>query len=461
MTNIERGEIRLSRDSNYHILRVWLSELSQFYDGHEGGKFIEQLVGRENEDELGYFTIAKEIYVLREEERPVGAICLNYKRGEAVKVGPFVVSPIERGKGLGIQLLQFAEKRAREKGKRKIYATTSHLNIPVNRIFQKCGFLIEAKFPDQYKVGSTELIWGKFLQKREHIPADLKEDQALTITERGSEKVQIVDYSDDYYELLKELILDKLSQWHNDIDEDFVRKMILGHFRGTDFEKKGKVILLAISEEGLHGCSVVVPKRGNPAKLYPLLGTEQAQKKLIEGSELVAKEIGCHKIYTFSPVGDHIQQTLLESLGYTPRGVLAEPYKPRYDLMCFDKFLHLSSNPDKMENNLMNREGNPKTLWIKRQFLEEILAGRKTLEVRVGYGNIRQLKPGIQLLLNEEYPVRIKAIRRYDSFERMIAEEDAEKIVPGREKREVLQTLKALYPPFKEKLGVFVIELET
>ena len=43
----------------------------------------------------------------------------------------------------------------------------------------------------------------------------------------------------------------------------------------------------------------------------------------------------------------------------------------------------------------------------------------------------------------------------------MIAEEDAEKIVPGREKREVLQTLKALYPPFKEKLGVFVIELET
>jgi len=109
----------------------------------------------------------------------------------------------------------------------------------------------------------------------------------------------------------------------------------------------------------------------------------------------------------------------------------------------------------------MSGEKNPKTLWIKRQFLEEILAGRKTLEVRVGYSNIRQLTPGTQLLLNGEYSVRIKAIRRYDSFEKMISEEDPEKIVPGVGKNEVLQVLKTIYPPFKEKLGVFVIELET
>ena len=31
----------------------------------------------------------------------------------------------------------------------------------------------------------------------------------------------------------------------------------------------------------------------------------------------------------------------------------------------------------------MSGEKDPKTLWIKRRFLEEILAGRKTLEVRV------------------------------------------------------------------------------
>ena len=43
----------------------------------------------------------------------------------------------------------------------------------------------------------------------------------------------------------------------------------------------------------------------------------------------------------------------------------------------------------------------------------------------------------------------------------MISEEDPEKIVPGVGRNEVLQVLKTIYPPFKEKLGVFVIELET
>ena len=153
-----------------------------------------------------------------------------------------------------------------------------------------------------------------------------------------------------------------------------------------------------------------------------------------------------------------MQQDLLKSLSYTQRGVLAEPYKPRCDLVCYDKFLRPSPNSDRIKNH-MGGEGNPKTLWIKRQFLEEILAGRKTLEVRVGYSNIRRLRPGMQLLLNNEYPVKIKAVRRYESFEAMVAKEEAEKIVPGKRKEEILQILKSLYPSHKEKLGVFVIEL--
>ncbi|GIW63465.1 MAG: hypothetical protein KatS3mg091_267 [Patescibacteria group bacterium] len=31
----------------------------------------------------------------------------------------------------------------------------------------------------------------------------------------------------------------------------------------------------------------------------------------------------------------------------------------------------------------------PKILWIKRQFPEEIVEGKKTVEVRVGYRNIQ------------------------------------------------------------------------
>jgi ASC-1-like (ASCH) protein len=102
-----------------------------------------------------------------------------------------------------------------------------------------------------------------------------------------------------------------------------------------------------------------------------------------------------------------------------------------------------------------------KTLWIKREFLEEILDGRKTVEVRVGYRNIQELKPGTRLLLNNEYEIGIKEVRRYSTFSGMLEHEEAEKIVPGMTKEEILRVLRSLYPPFKEKLGVFAIELES
>jgi len=42
----------------------------------------------------------------------------------------------------------------------------------------------------------------------------------------------------------------------------------------------------------------------------------------------------------------------------------------------------------------------------------------------------------------------------------MLEHEEAERIVSGMPKDEILRVLRNLYPPFKEKLGVFVIELE-
>ena len=101
----------------------------------------------------------------------------------------------------------------------------------------------------------------------------------------------------------------------------------------------------------------------------------------------------------------------------------------------------------------------PKTLWIKRRFLEQVLSGEKTIEVRVGYRNIQELKKGDTVLLNDKHEMKIKDVRRYPSFEAMLEQEDAQKIVPAMIKDKVLRTLKILYPPHKEKLGVFAIEL--
>jgi ASC-1-like (ASCH) protein len=101
-----------------------------------------------------------------------------------------------------------------------------------------------------------------------------------------------------------------------------------------------------------------------------------------------------------------------------------------------------------------------KTLWIKDRYLEQILAGQKTVEVRVGYSNIARLQIGDQLLLNDRYPFTIKRISRYKSFGEMLDNEDPASIAPDIPADELLSRIRSLYPPDKEALGVVALEVE-
>jgi phosphoglycerate dehydrogenase-like enzyme/ASC-1-like (ASCH) protein len=100
-----------------------------------------------------------------------------------------------------------------------------------------------------------------------------------------------------------------------------------------------------------------------------------------------------------------------------------------------------------------------KTLWIKDDFLQLILDGRKSIEVRVAYSNISRLQPGDQLLLNERYPYTIKRIGRYEDFAAMLEAEDAASIAPDMAADELLAHIRAIYPPEKEELGVVALEI--
>ncbi|GAP63554.1 MAG: ASCH domain-containing protein [Ardenticatenia bacterium] len=101
-----------------------------------------------------------------------------------------------------------------------------------------------------------------------------------------------------------------------------------------------------------------------------------------------------------------------------------------------------------------------KVLWVREPALQAILSGRKRVEVRVGYPNIRRLQRGDVLLLNERYPYRIRDIRVYPSHEALLAHEDPHTIAPHLRPEEVLPALRALYPPEKEALGVYALEIE-
>lgn len=101
-----------------------------------------------------------------------------------------------------------------------------------------------------------------------------------------------------------------------------------------------------------------------------------------------------------------------------------------------------------------------KVLWVREPALQAILSGQKRVEVRVGYPNIRRLQPGDVLLLNERYPYRIRDIRVYPSHEALLAQEDPHAIAPHLPAEAILPTLRTLYPPEKEALGVYALEIE-
>ena len=101
-----------------------------------------------------------------------------------------------------------------------------------------------------------------------------------------------------------------------------------------------------------------------------------------------------------------------------------------------------------------------KPLWVKDEYLQQILSGRKTVEVRVAYSNVARLEPGDRLLLNGQYPYSITAVRRYPDFEALVAAEDTAAIAPDLPGREaLLAACRAIYPPDKEALGVVALQI--
>jgi putative hydrolase of the HAD superfamily len=103
--------------------------------------------------------------------------------------------------------------------------------------------------------------------------------------------------------------------------------------------------------------------------------------------------------------------------------------------------------------------GRVKTLWVREPYLSQILAGHKTVEVRVGYDNIRRLQPGDRLKLNDQHLVAICRVGHYADFEALLAQEDPSAIAPDLSAKEVLPTLRELYPPEKEALGAVALEV--
>ena len=99
---------------------------------------------------------------------------------------------------------------------------------------------------------------------------------------------------------------------------------------------------------------------------------------------------------------------------------------------------------------------------IKREYYNLINNGIKTLEVRVGYPDIKRVQQGDTITFKDYSNIKFEVIRvtRYEDFPDMLDNEDVSKTIPGVTKYKALDMYQEIYPEEKEALGVYVFELQ-
>jgi ASC-1-like (ASCH) protein len=100
---------------------------------------------------------------------------------------------------------------------------------------------------------------------------------------------------------------------------------------------------------------------------------------------------------------------------------------------------------------------------LYRRYFDMVAAGRKTIEVRVQYPNLRNLRAGDYIRFvcgRNDALTRVKRVARYASFEEMLDAEGPDRVNPDSPRDQQLANIRRIYGPEKEALGVLAIEIE-
>lgn len=100
---------------------------------------------------------------------------------------------------------------------------------------------------------------------------------------------------------------------------------------------------------------------------------------------------------------------------------------------------------------------------LYRRYFDLVASGRKTIEVRVQYPNLRNLKAGDHIRFvcgRDDALTRVVRVARYNTFEEMLDTEGPERVNPDSPRDQQLANIRRIYGPEKEALGVLAIEVE-
>lgn len=392
-------------------------------------------------DRLGFFSFEQRMFIVEVDGKRAGMIHLVGKRQSTDKISPLIVAPEFQGQfGLGSRLLEHIEAYARERQARQLYCTVAEKNVAAMQFFLRKGFIRAGSSDSHYKSGVTETMLYKPLYGVSKIMSlDQLHVSVLPLDETNTKMKEQVG----------RLLLEKLQNSFEGITDDWVAALFDGYSRRHTFDinTKYKLIYVAVdSTRRVIGVAGATPKKGSPIKVMPFIATNTvAFEALLIDIPHQLVPYG-HKLYIhINPTADEVVS--LQRLGWKLDAAMPSAY---YSGIVTQQWSQAIG------------ETTMRTMRVKRRFYDLIYSGKKTLEVRVGYDTINRIQAGERIRLmthTGSFEVKVNTIRRYQTFEAMIAVEPWNRIAPdSRSREEVLSLLKQIYPADKEKLGVVVLE---
>lgn len=416
--------------------------LEPYYDGdhraHASRIFWTHIGG--GNDQVGHFSAEQRMFILEEDGIRLGMINIVGKRQGTWKISPLIIAAEWQGKsGCGSEMLAFAEQYVRSRGARQMYCTVAEQNRSALSFFRRKGYVTAGRSVSHYKLNVTEAMLYKLFYSEE------EKEQGDRIN------ISVVPFEEQYRESVTKLILEStLPRYFHGVDQRWVDALFRGYERRdtSEVNQKYKLIFIALDRNGtVLGVAGATPKKGQPIKIMPCVASNsQAFAALITDLPQHLKTYG-RKLYVHL-VPDVRETIVLQRMGWSLDAMMPGAY-------------HEDHSTQQWGNNL--EDHHMRTMRVKNRFFGDIMARRKSLEVRVGYENIRNIRAGeeIQLVTSTAAGViRVREVRNYSGFEAMLDAEKADNIVPGMNKPQVLALLCNIYPPEKERLGVVVLDIE-
>lgn len=428
------------------VIKIMNDCLSPYYDGdhtaHAERIFAAHLQG--GADKLGFFSFEQKMFIATIDGEAVGMIHIVGKKQGTYKISPLIVLPDARGKGIGKNLLDWAEQYIEKKHNiRQIYCTVAETNDTAKKFFERNGFIKAGTADSQYKIGVAEAMYYK--------PLDF--NNILNELEMGTVSViEMCEAPENIKDAVRKELLNDLPDSFEGIDNAWVDSLFKGYERRNSGEvnQKYKLIYVALNQnKELVGLAAATPKKGAPIKIMPLIARDNvALIALLTDLPYQLSKYG-RKLYVhITPNVDEVK--LLQLRGWNHDSDLPDAY--RQGIITQQWSYEFKSDITRF-------------IRVKAPFLQEIKNKKKTVEIRVGYETIKEIKVGDKInfiTFTDKVCVSIRQIKSYKSFDEMFEYESYINIMPWAEDAaSVKEVLNVFYPPEKvDKFGVLAFHFE-